>query len=227
MEQSESGDTLTGGACPECSSAIDVEELKRVVLCDRCARLCVSGAGQHWTHAPCHHTCCLQCWKGTMVTKHTVSCNRRPLLGALCPRATAYADGADPLCVCVCVARVLSVLSATWPWILHYSLSSDTDTDDTLPFICAIVPQSSNGSIQQMRPTNGSDAGELTARAADNRCHVGRSAALNQHQRETQMCHDFLALAPTRRQREIVESLKRYADHFGSEISSVVSENSR
>ena len=72
MEQSETGD-MTGGACPECGKAIDLEGLKRVLLCDRCARLCVAGAGQHWTHAPCRHTCCLQCWKGQLVDSHTVS----------------------------------------------------------------------------------------------------------------------------------------------------------
>ena len=72
MEQSDNGD-MTGGACPECGKAIDLEELKRVVLCDRCARLCVAGSGQHWMHAPCRHTCCLPCWKGQLASSPTVS----------------------------------------------------------------------------------------------------------------------------------------------------------
>ena len=67
------GEGGMGGACPECGLAIDLEGLKRVVLCDRCARLCVSGAGLHWTHAACHHTCCMECWQGQLASKHTVS----------------------------------------------------------------------------------------------------------------------------------------------------------
>ena len=86
MEQSDTGD-MTGGSCPECGKVIDLEGLKRVLLCDRCAKVCVLGAGQqHWTHAPCRHTCCLQCWKGQLADSQTVSrcCTTDPLETALC-----------------------------------------------------------------------------------------------------------------------------------------------
>jgi len=110
MEQSESGD-MTGGACPECSKAIDLEGLKRVVLCDRCARLCVSGAGQHYTAAStCRHTCCLQCWKGQLVNSQTVSCHHGEAMVA--GSAGYVADVLNVRCVC-CLCAVLCLCSVS------------------------------------------------------------------------------------------------------------------
>ena len=49
------------GSCPECNSVMDLESLKRVILCALCSNVCVNGTVSHWT-APCLHTCCKQCW---------------------------------------------------------------------------------------------------------------------------------------------------------------------
>ena len=119
MEQSESGD-MTGGTCPECGQPIDLEGLKRVVLCDRCARLCVSGAGQHWTHAPCRHTCCLQCWKGQLASSHTVSSGCFVSVGRLQHTfvSTAHCEAAAFVCVpavCQCAVCNAGVDAALCP----------------------------------------------------------------------------------------------------------------
>ena len=61
LREQSGSDELTGGVCPECLQELDFEGLKRVVICDGCAAICLLGSAQLWTGPDCHHTACRAC----------------------------------------------------------------------------------------------------------------------------------------------------------------------
>lgn len=63
-----------GSNCPECSAAVDVEQLKAVQICCLCHQVAGGGDDSALYTTPCNHTACKTCWQQLIGEEIAISC---------------------------------------------------------------------------------------------------------------------------------------------------------